>query len=166
MDATQELDRIVIRIERRTIIALTVLRHLWLLLGLAFFAGFFLGMGVAGAGEPVVGFATYYTAASCRHEGTSGVWTANGERYDETAFTAAVPGREFGHRYQVCRVDAQPRRCITVRINDVGPGRRARQQRVVIDLSPAAYDALGGTRGVNRRGVAWGRLRVSVERIR
>ena len=109
------------------------------------------------------GLATYYTVQSCQQEGTSGIRTASGERYDETAFSCALPHRRFGYLYRVCRSD-RTRSCIVARHNDVGPGRRARARGVVIDLTPAAFDALGGTRGCGRRG-CWGELSVSVERL-
>ena len=40
---------------------------------------------MVGMVEAAEGYATYYTVASCQREGTSGVWTANGERYQENA---------------------------------------------------------------------------------
>lgn len=104
------------------------------------------------------GFASYYTVASCQREGTSGVYTANGERYEETALTAALPGRQFGTRWHVCRTDTQPTRCCTVRVNDSGPGRRAQRQRVVIDLTPAAFAQLAP--------LSRGRIPITMERIR
>ena len=50
------------------------------------------GLG-AGASprHATTGIATYYTAKSCQREGTSGILTASGKRYDETAFTCALP---------------------------------------------------------------------------
>ena len=112
----------------------------------------------------ISGKATYYTEVSCKQEGTSGVWTASSERYDESAYTVALPWRGFGQRYRVCRAE-HPERCVVVRHTDYGPGRGARARGVVADLTPAAFDALGGMRGLNRHGVAWGELAVTLERV-
>jgi rare lipoprotein A len=82
-------------------------------------------------GELQVGMASYY--ASRFH----GRRTANGERYNENAMTAAHRKLPFGTMVRVTRVDAAgvpvgpP---VIVRINDRGPYARGR----VIDLSLAA----------------------------
>lgn len=112
-------------------------------------AGIVCGVSLAHA-EEIRGIATYYTEASCKREGTSGVLTASGMPYIETAFTAAMPTRAFGTTWRVCTSDTQ--RCVNVVQTDYGPGRKARARGVVIDLTPAAYDALGGKRGCK----AWG----------
>lgn len=124
-------------------------------------------LGCANLAQAQEGLATYYTAASCRLEGTSGAWTASGERYNEMAFTAALPQRGFGHRYRVCRTEDRwaQETCVVVVHNDAGPGRRARARGVIIDLTPAAFDALGGQRGCGKRG-CWGELAVTVEAVR
>lgn len=121
----------------------------------------FLVMAASAHAEPLEGLATYYTVASCQREGTSGVWTASGEAYDEQALTAALPWKPDRRRYRVCRRGSS--NCVVIRHNDRGPGRRARARGVVIDLTPAAFDALGGTRGCNQRGVCWGEIAVTVE---
>ena len=61
--------------------------------------------------------------------------TANGERFDTRALTAASRTLPFGTRLRVCRA----RRCVVVRVNDRGPyvGHR------VLDLSHAAAQRLG-----------------------
>lgn len=61
--------------------------------------------------------------------------TANGERFDTHALTAASRTLPFGTRLRVCR----GRRCVVVRINDRGPYVGAR----VLDLSHAAAQRLG-----------------------
>ncbi len=63
--------------------------------------------------------------------------TANGERYDRQAYTAAHRHLPFGTRVVVTRLDDG--RTVTVRINDRGPFVRGR----VIDLSHAAAAKLG-----------------------
>lgn len=77
------------------------------------------------------GFATYY-ADSLR-----GNKTANGERYDPEAYTAAHRTLPFGTIVEVERKDG---RKVRVRINDRGPfGDKTR----VIDLSRRAAEDLG-----------------------
>ena len=66
--------------------------------------------------------------------GSCGSRTANGERVNCSAMTAAHRRLPFGTRVQVCHS-----RCVTVRINDRGPWVRGRD----IDLSPAAARAIG-----------------------
>ena len=67
-------------------------------------------------------------------DGYCGSRTANGERVNCSAMTAAHRRLPFGTRVQVCHS-----RCVTVRINDRGPWIRGRD----IDLSPAAARAIG-----------------------
>ena len=109
----------------------------------------------------ISGLLTYYTRTSCQAEGTSGVWTASGSRYDESALTLALPHRRFGERYRVYHGS----RCLEAVHTDYGPGRRARAQGVIADASPALYDALGCQRGVTRQGVAWGECQVRIAQV-
>ena len=67
-------------------------------------------------------------------DGYCGSRTANGERVDCSAMTAAHRRLPFGTRVRVCRSS-----CVTVRINDRGPWVRGRD----IDLTPAAARAIG-----------------------
>lgn len=97
----------------------------------------FHGCGVAEAEE---GKASYYTVASCQREGTSGVYTANGERYDEQGMTCALRRRDFGRSYLVCG----PKGCAEVRHNDYGPGNRPTRRGVIIDLTPMAFKEVCG----------------------
>jgi len=66
--------------------------------------------------------------------GYCGSRTANGERVDCSAMTAAHRKLPFGTRVRVCHNG-----CVIVRINDRGPFVRGRD----IDLSPAAARAIG-----------------------
>ena len=66
--------------------------------------------------------------------GPCGSRTANGERVNCSAMTAAHRRLAFGTLVRVCHG-----RCVTVRINDRGPFVRGRD----IDLSPAAARAIG-----------------------
>lgn len=99
----------------------------------------FLRIKKANAAE---GTATYYTVASCKREGTSGVFTANGEAYDESAFTCALRRRDFGKQYMVVNLDNG--KSVAVRQNDFGPGKKPTARGTIIDLTPAAFLALGG----------------------
>ena len=67
-------------------------------------------------------------------DGYCGSRTANGERVNCSAMTAAHRRLPFGTRVRVCHS-----RCVTVRINDRGPFVRGRD----IDLTPAAARAIG-----------------------
>src|SRR3974390_3835173 len=67
-------------------------------------------------------------------DGYCGSRTANGERVNCSAMTAAHRRLPFGTRVRVCHSG-----CVTVRINDRGPFVRGRD----IDLSPAAGRAIG-----------------------
>jgi rare lipoprotein A len=67
-------------------------------------------------------------------DGYCGSRTANGERVNCSAMTAAHRRLPFGARVRVCH-----KGCVTVRINDRGPWVRGRD----IDLSPAAARAIG-----------------------
>ena len=52
------------------------------------------------------------------------------------------------------------------RHNDFGPGKAQAARGVVIDLTPAAYDLLGGKRGVTKTGIAYGEMPVKVEAVK
>jgi rare lipoprotein A len=67
-------------------------------------------------------------------DGHCGSLTANGERVNCAAMTAAHRRLPFGTRVRVCHSG-----CVIVRINDRGPFVRDRD----IDLSPAAAKAIG-----------------------
>jgi len=67
-------------------------------------------------------------------DGLCGSRTANGERLNCAAMTAAHRTLPFGSLVEVCHNG-----CVIVRINDRGPFVRGRQ----IDLSPAAARAIG-----------------------
>jgi len=88
------------------------------------------------------GNATYYTTKSCQAEGTSGVFTANGERFDEHAMTCALRRRDFGKHYLVYAHETG--KSIIVRHNDFGPGEQSYYEHGnIIDLTPAGMKALG-----------------------
>ncbi len=69
----------------------------------------------------------------------AGRLTADGERYDPLALTAASPWLPFGTRLRV--VDLRTGRAVQVRVDDRGPWVGGR----VLDLSQAAAQAIGLT---------------------
>ena len=111
-----------------------------------------------------IGAATYYTVASAKSEGTSGVLTASGKPYKESLLTCALPfkppavngKRKWGLKYQVTNLSNGKR--VIVSHLDLGPGRKAQSRGVIIDLTPAAFRALGGK-------LRDGRIKVRVEKI-
>jgi len=101
--------------------------------------------GAVAPGFVQTGMASWYGAW---HRGRA---TANGEPFDDRAFTAAHRSLPFGTVLRVTNLASG--RVVTVRINDRGPYIQGR----ILDLSAAAAKALGITRG----GVA----RVRIEQI-
>lgn len=87
------------------------------------------------------GLATYYTIDSCKREGTSGIFTASGERFNEADLTCALPWKPDNKLYIVYSPETE--KSIVVRHNDFGPGKGPRRRGVVIDLTPAGWHALG-----------------------
>ncbi len=77
------------------------------------------------------GVASYYAAS------LHGRLTANGERYDRAALTAAHRSLRFGTCVTV--VNVENGRSVQVRVNDRGPFAKGR----VIDVSEAAAEKLG-----------------------
>jgi len=119
---------------------------------------------IALATADTCGYATYYTVASCKAEGTSGVLTASGKQYDESQMTCALPfhprkvngRRAWGQRYRITNL--RTGKSIICTHLDYGPGKKARTRGVVCDLTPAAFKALGGK-------LRDGRIKVKVEKI-
>lgn len=101
------------------------------------------------------GIASYYTAASCKREGTSGIWTASQERFDENALTCALPHRRFGGKYKVTNLDNG--RSVVVRHNDLGPNKKLQKAGRIIDLSKGAFERIASTKK--------GLIRVRVEAL-
>lgn len=88
--------------------------------------------------------ASWYSYKSCIKEGTSGVFTASGERFDENAMTCALPHRNFGGLYKVTNI--KNGKSVVVRHTDFGPGRKPRSRGVVVDLSKGAFQKIGTLR--------------------
>lgn len=102
------------------------------------------------------GYMTYYTAESCQKEGTSGVFTASGELFDEEALTCALRSRGFGDEYVIYSPDTG--RQVIVRHNDYGPGKGPASRGVIIDTTPAVWQALG-------LNVHMGKVEVCIQRV-
>ena len=89
--------------------------------------------------EPVarVVSAAQIGVASFYHSALVGRLTANGERYDEGALTAAHRTLDLGTRVRVTNLENQ--RSVVVTVNDRGPYAKGR----IIDLSRRAARVLG-----------------------
>ena len=81
--------------------------------------------------------ASWYSYESCRKEGTNGVYTASGERFNENDYTAAMWGIPFGTLVKVTNITNGL--SVTVRINDRGPAKRLVKKGRIIDLSRKAF---------------------------
>jgi rare lipoprotein A len=116
---------------------------------------FVLCLSVAGCAPAMAetGTASYYTKASCIREGTSGYMTASGMLFDENKFTCAMRSRKWGSMFKVTNLDNG--RSVIVELTDFGPNKRLHDSGRIIDLSKAAFKAIGDT----KKGI----IRVKVE---
>ena len=96
-----------------------------------------LAVVLGGPGSALAAGPTLSGLASWYGPGFQGRRTANGEKFNTHALTAAHKTLPFGTRVRV--VNRQNGRSVVVRINDRGPHVRGR----VIDLSRAAARAIG-----------------------
>jgi len=105
-----------------------------------------------------VGFSTWYSRKSCRHEGTGGknILMANGKLLDDSAMTCAIWNIPFGRKLRVRNLDNG--RTVIVTVTDRGPGKRSRSRGVIVDLTEAAMRELAGEEGIKQ-----GRVRVELE---
>jgi len=129
----------------------------FLLLLLALVAVFCFGVlvGKAHAQDAACGTASWYDYESCRREGTSGRFTANGSRFDPEALTCASWDFAFGTRLRI--INTRTGRAVIVTVNDRGPAKRLYRRGRIIDLSRAAFAQLAPlSRGV---------IKIRVERI-
>ncbi len=113
--------------------------------------------------KAITGFATYYTVASAKSEGTSGTLTASGARYDESKMTCALPRKtmkawsmKFGAKLRATNLQTGATAILI--LTDVGPGRRSQRAGTVTDLTPRAFIALGGK-------LKQGKIKVRIEAI-
>ena len=111
---------------------------------------------LCGSAYAQTGECSYYNTASCQREGTSGVWTASGERFTDDGLTCAMRSREFGVYYKVTNLANG--KSVIVKHNDFGPNKHlATKHNRVIDLSEGAFRKIANTRV--------GLIQVKVERI-
>jgi len=100
------------------------------------------------------GLASWYSRASCKAEGTSGVM-ANRRPLDDRRLTCASWNYPLGTRLQVSAAGGRKIVCV---VTDRGPGKGALRAGVVIDLSRAAFLRLAP--------LAKGRVKVTVTEMR
>jgi rare lipoprotein A (peptidoglycan hydrolase) len=112
----------------------------------------------------IAGQATWYSRESCRREGTGGkeILMANGQPLKDTELTCALwrvrkNGRPLRPTGALVRIkNVQNGKTLMVAWTDNGPGRVPRSKGVVVDLTPAAFVALGGN-------LKDGKIKVEVE---
>ena len=96
-------------------------------------------------GVPVrTGSASWYSEESCKREGTSGVWTASGEKFFDDCDTCAMRSRDFGKYYRVTNI--RNNKSVVVRHNDFGPNRTLYEQGRIVDLSKGAFRKIANLR--------------------
>jgi hypothetical protein len=106
--------------------------------------------------------ATWYSMKSVLAEGNTGI-TASGEKFSDTALTCAMRSRNFGKFYKVTNLSNG--RSVKVKHTDYGPNKKQSQKGVVVDLSPAAFEALGAKFGYTKTGIPYGEIQVKVEAL-
>lgn len=84
--------------------------------------------------------ASWYSTRSCKSEGTSGIFTASGARFDENSFTCASPNLPFGSRLKITNL--KNKKSIVVTVTDRGPTKRLVKKGRVIDLAKGAFKAI------------------------
>jgi len=99
--------------------------------------------------------ASFYTVKSCQKEGTSGIFTASGERYDENALTCAMRSREWGTMYKVTNLGNG--KSVEVKLNDFGPNKRLWNKGRKCDLSRGAFKRIANLKD--------GVIRIKIEKL-
>ena len=116
-------------------------------------------VSIAGCGlSPNPAFAdtaSFYTVKSCQKEGTSGIFTASGERYDENALTCAMRSREWGTMYKVTNLGNG--KSVEVKLNDFGPNKRLWNKGRKCDLSRGAFKRIANLKD--------GVIRIKIEKL-
>lgn len=103
------------------------------------------------------GFATYYTEESCKREGTSGVYTASGQKFIEGNLTCAMRCRRWNTLWKVTNLDNGL--SVIVKLTDFGPNKTCAAKGIIIDLTPAGFKALGAKK-------KQGKINVEVEEVK
>ena len=116
------------------------------------------------------GFASWYSRASCRREGTGGarILMANGRPLDNGAMTCALwligkhgrPLKPDGRLVKISLAKHGLGKAVICVWTDNGPGSVPRSEGVICDLTPRAMRALAGEDGIRE-----GRVEVTVEGI-
>ena len=88
--------------------------------------------------------ASYYTYESCKREGTSGIWTASGERFNENDLTCASWDYPFGTKVKVTNISNG--KSVICLVNDRGPNKRLYNKGRKIDLSKGAFEKIADLR--------------------
>ena len=109
---------------------------IWIILAMLVFMVLFRGLARADS-PPAILTASWYSYKSCRKEGTNGIYTASGERFNENDYTAAMWGVPFNTLVKVTNITNGL--SVTVRINDRGPAQRLIKKGRIIDLSKGAF---------------------------
>ena len=117
----------------------------------------------------VTGLASWYCRESCKREGTGGkeILMSNSKPLVDSAMTCAIwrtlpDGRVKRPTGKTLRVtNANTGKTILVKWTDNGPGKKQREEGVIIDLTPAAMRALAGEDGIKQ-----GRINVTVEELK
>ena len=117
---------------------------------------FLLSVWVVGvfAGEVIT--ASWYSVESCKREGTSGIWTASGERFTNEGLTCAMRSRDFGAYYKITNLDNG--KSVVVRHNDFGPNKKLWNKVRRVDLSRGAFSKIAP--------LSKGVIPISIERIK
>lgn len=102
-----------------------------------------------------IGKASWYSRESAQREGTSGDWTASGERFFENDMTCAMRSRDYGGRYRVTNLATG--KSVVVKHNDFGPARKLYEQGRIIDLSKKSFSKIADL----KKGI----IRVSVVKV-
>jgi len=103
-----------------------------------------------------IGYASWYSYASCKKEGTSGIYTASGEKFDENAYTCAIWGVSFGTILKVTNLANNL--SVEVRCNDRGPAKRLVKKGRICDLSKGAFSKIADLQS--------GIIQVSIQKIK
>ena len=111
----------------------------------------------------LTGFATWYSRESCKLDDKirkvpprAEFLMANGKPLNDATMTCAAWNTKLGQQVRVTNLETKATVLLTV--TDRGPGRSSRRRGVIIDLTPAAFLALGGK-------LRDGKIKVKIEAI-
>ncbi|HDQ88663.1 MAG TPA: hypothetical protein ENN92_00750 [candidate division WWE3 bacterium] len=87
--------------------------------------------------EENIAYASWYSYESCRKEGTSGIYAASGERFNEDDYTFACWHLPFGTKVEFTNIRNNKK--IVAICTDRGPAKRLVEKSRIFDLSKAAF---------------------------